>query len=192
MPDWLDVFSSKPKSLASPDVRLDSRLGKVPLSQMIGEYKHAAQKHQDKVIALLASIDSVPSGKALLAELGGTGHTIRIMPYWHFFRTMPGGEYFNSTSIAVKPGESASYIADGTIRDDADAYEKGAPIRDENSEPMLLSARARGRGRTRCSSTRPKSGKARARTRRRDSSQTKSCSMNWSTSPERPGAARRS
>ena len=31
MPDWLDIFSSPPKSKASPNVRLDSRLGKVPI-----------------------------------------------------------------------------------------------------------------------------------------------------------------
>jgi hypothetical protein len=59
---------------------------------------------------------------------------------------MPGGEYFNSTSIAVKPGESGSYVADGTMRDDADAYEKGAPIRDQHSEPMPSLGKGTGKG----------------------------------------------
>ncbi|SEP46954.1 hypothetical protein SAMN02990966_06745 [Rhodospirillales bacterium URHD0017] len=73
MPDWLDIFSSPPKSLASPHVRLDSRLGKVPFSQMIGEYRHAAQQHLDKVTKLLELIETFPSGKVLLAEVGSTG-----------------------------------------------------------------------------------------------------------------------
>jgi hypothetical protein len=147
MPDWLDIFSSPPKSQASPNVRLDSRLGKVPFSQMIGEYRHAVQKHQDQVIALLALIDTFASGKALLAELGSTGHTVRIMPYWHFFRTMPDGKYFNSTSIPVKPGESMSYMADGTGgRDDKGAYERNAPIRDENNDPMPSEGKGTGAG----------------------------------------------
>jgi hypothetical protein len=147
MPDWLDIFSSPPKSKASPNVRLDSRLGKVPFSQMIGEYRHAAQQHQDKVMALLALIDTFPSGKALLAELGSTGHSVRIMPYWHYFRTMPDGDYFNSTSIPVKPGESMSYLADGTgNRDYKGAYEKNAPIRDDNNEPMPSEGKGTGAG----------------------------------------------
>jgi hypothetical protein len=68
MPDWLDIFSSPPKSLAAPNVRLDSRLGNTPFHQIIGEYKHAAQKHQDKVAACLDRIDSFPSGKASTAS----------------------------------------------------------------------------------------------------------------------------
>ena len=147
MPDWLDIFSSPPKSKASPNVRLDSRLGKVPFSQMIGEYRHAAQQHQDKVTALLALIDTFASGKALLAELGSTGHSVRIMPYWHYFRTMPGGEYFNSTPIPVKPGESMSYLADGTAgRDYKGAYEKNAPVRDDNNDPMPSEGKGTGAG----------------------------------------------
>ncbi len=147
MPDWLDIFSSPPKSKASPNVRLDSRLGKVPFSQMIGEYRHAAQQHQDKVTALLALIETFPSGKALLAELGSTGHSIRIMPYWHYFRTMPGGKYFNSTPIPVKAGESMSYLADGTgARDDQGAYERNAPVRDENNEPIPGEGKGTGAG----------------------------------------------
>jgi|SRR5882757_4596726 len=136
MPDWLDIFSSPPKSLASPNVRLDSRLSSTPFDHMIAEYRHAAQKHQDKVVACLDRIASFPSGKALLAELGGTGRSVRIMPYWHFFRTMPGGDYFNSTPIPVEPGETMAHIADGTVHDYEDAYQKNAPIRGEDNEPM--------------------------------------------------------
>jgi hypothetical protein len=146
MPDWLDIFSSPPKSKAAPNVRLDSRLGKVPFSQMIAEYRHAAQQHQEKVTALLTLIDSFPSGKAVLAELGSTGHSVRIMPYWHYFRTMPGGEYFNSTPIPVKPGESMSYLADGTARDNKGAYERNAPIRDDNNDPMPSEGKGTGAG----------------------------------------------
>ncbi len=144
MPDWLDIFSSPPKSLASPKVRLDSRLGNTPFDHIIGEYKHAAQQHQDKVAACLGRIDSFPSGKALLTELGGTGHSVRIMPYWHFFRTMPGADYFNSTSIPVEPRESMSYIADGTMSDYEDEYEKNAPLRGDDNEPM--SGKGTGKG----------------------------------------------
>ena len=147
MPDWLDIFSSPPKSKASPNVRLDSRLGKVPFSQMIGEYRHAAQQHQDKVMALLALIDTFPSGKVLLAEVGSTGHTTRIMPYWHYFRTMPDTDYFNSSSIPVKPSESMAYLADGTAgRDYEGAYEKNAPVRDDNNEPMSRYGKGTGAG----------------------------------------------
>lgn len=144
MPDWLDIFSSPTKSLASPKVRLDSRLGKVPFGQIIGEYRHAAQQHQDKVIACLDRVDSFSSGKALLAELGGTGHSVQIMPYWHFFRTMPGAEYFNSTPTPVGPRESMSYMADGTAGDEEDAYEKNAPLRGDDNEP--LSEKGTGKG----------------------------------------------
>jgi hypothetical protein len=136
MPDWLDIFSSQPKSLASPTVRLDSRLGKAPFDQIIGEYKHAAQLHQDKVLACLARIESFPSGKALLTELGATGYSVRIMPYWHFFRTMPGLDYFNATPRPLKPGESLSYISDGFFEDAPDAYEKKAPVRGDDNEPV--------------------------------------------------------
>ena len=147
MPDWLDIFSSPPKSKASPNVRLDSRLGKVPFSQMIGEYRHAAQQHQDKVTKLLELIDTFPSGKALMAELGSTGHTVRIMPYWHYFRTMPGGDYFNSTSMPVKPSETMSYLADGTAGKDYEgAYERNAPVRDDNNEPMSSFGKGTGAG----------------------------------------------
>lgn len=146
MPDWLDIFSSQPKSLASPQVRLDSRLGKVPFGQIIGEYRHAAQQHQDKVTACLNRIDSLPSGQALVAELGATRHSIRVMPYWHYFRTLPGADYFSSRPIPVRPGESMSYIADGTARAPNDAYEKSAPIRDENSEPMPDEGKGTGKG----------------------------------------------
>ncbi|HKV13874.1 MAG TPA: M91 family zinc metallopeptidase [Reyranella sp.] len=144
MPDWLDIFSSPPKSLASPNVRLDSWLGKMPFGQVIGQYRHAAQQHQAKVIACLDRIDSFPSGKALLAELGRTGHSVRIMPYWHFFRTMPGADYFNSTPVPIGPRESMSYIADGTASDEEDAYDKNAPLRDDDNEPM--SGRGTGKG----------------------------------------------
>jgi NleD-like pathogen effector protein (putative zinc metallopeptidase) len=147
MPDWLDIFSSPPKSKASPNVRLDSRLGKVPFSQMIGEYRRAAQQHQDKVTALLALIDTFPSGKALLAELGSAGHSIRIMPYWHYFRTMVGGEYFNSTPIPVKPSESMSYLADGGLaRDYKGAYERNAPVRGDDNNPMPSFGKGTGAG----------------------------------------------
>jgi hypothetical protein len=147
MPDWLDIFSSPPKSLASPNVRLDSRLGKVPFSQMIGEYRHAAQQHQDKVTKLLELIETFPSGKVLLAELGSTGHTTRIMPYWHYFRTMPGADYFNSNSIPVKPSESMAYLADGTAGKDYEGgYEKNAPVRDDNNEPMSRYGKGTGAG----------------------------------------------
>jgi hypothetical protein len=144
MPDWLDIFSSPPKSLASPKVRLDSRLGNTPFDQIIGEYKHAAQQHQDKVATCLGRIDSFPSGKALLTELGLTVHSVRIMPYWHFFRTMPGADYFNSTSIPVEPRESRSYIAEGTMPDYEDEYEKNAPLRGDDNEPM--SGKGTGKG----------------------------------------------
>ena len=136
MPDWLDIFSSPPKSLAAPNVRLDSRLGNTPFHQIIGEYKHASQKHQDKVVACLDRIESFPSGKALLTEFGGTGHSVRIMPYFHFFRTMAGLDYFNSTPKPVEPGEKMAYIADGTVHDYEDEYEKNAPLRGDNNEPM--------------------------------------------------------
>ncbi len=144
MPDWLDIFSSPPKSLASPKVRLDSRLGNTPFDQIIGEYKHAAQQHQDKVATCLGRIDSFPSGKALLTELGLTVHSVRLMPYWHFFRTMTGADYFNSTSIPVEPRESRSYIAEGTMPDYEDEYEKNAPLRGDDNEPM--SGKGTGKG----------------------------------------------
>jgi Effector protein len=134
MPDWLDIFSSPTKSLASPKVRLDSRLGNTPFDRVIAEYNDAVKNHQDKVAGCLDLIDPLPCGKALLAELGATEHSVRIMPYWHFFRQ--GAEYFNSWSIPVGPRESLSYIADGTVRDYEDAYEKNAPVRNDDNTPF--------------------------------------------------------
>src|SRR5262245_54734507 len=52
MPDWLDVFSSRSMhdpAILHPKTTLQHRLATTPFHQMIGEYKHAAKKHQDKV-----------------------------------------------------------------------------------------------------------------------------------------------
>ena len=134
MPDWLDIF------------KFEARLKKGPLDHVIAEYKHAAQKHQDKVALCLDRISTFSSGKALLTELASTGHTLRIMPYWHFFRTMPGGDYFNSTPIPVKPGETMAHVSDGTLHDFEDEYEKGVPVRGDDNEPVSSLGKGTGKG----------------------------------------------
>lgn len=134
MPDWLDIF------------KLEARLKKGPLDPLIAEYRYVARKHQDKVAACLDRIATFPSGKALLTELASTGHTVRIMPYWHYFRTMPGGDYFNSTPMPVTPGETMAHIGDGTPHDFEDEYEKGAPVRGDDNEPVSSIGPGTGKG----------------------------------------------
>jgi Effector protein len=134
MPDWLDIFN------------FEAHLKKGPFDHVIAEYKHAAQKHQDKVAACVDRISTFASGKALLTELGSTGHTLRIMPYWHYFRTMPGGDYFNATPMPVKPGETMAHISDGTPHDFEDEYEKGAPVRGDDNEPVSSLGKGTGKG----------------------------------------------
>jgi hypothetical protein len=124
MPDWLDVFS------------FEKRLTTVSFTQMIGEYKHAAQKHQDNVAKNLDRIASYATGKALLNEVGSTRYWIRVMPYWHYFKTLPGMDYFNSTPRPLLPGEALSNISLGTRPNSEDSYERNAPIRDDNNNPI--------------------------------------------------------
>jgi hypothetical protein len=114
---------------------LDKRLGTTPFDHMIAEYKHAAKKHQDKVAEALDQIASVRSGQALLKELGSTGYRISVMPYWHYFMTLPDLEFFNALTRPTKPDDALSNISLGTYPNLEDAYERKSPIRGDDNEP---------------------------------------------------------
>jgi Effector protein len=138
MPDWLDVFSSAPsydRGLARPRMAFDKRLGTTPFDHMIAEYKHAAKKHQDKVAEALDQIASVRSGQALLKEIGSTGYRISVMPYWHYFMTLPYLEFFNALTRPIKPDDALSNISLGTYPNLEDASERNSPIRGDDNEP---------------------------------------------------------
>jgi hypothetical protein len=132
MPDWLDIFNFR------------TRLEKTPFEHMMKDYRHQVQKHQDKVIECLDRINGFASGKALLEEVSSTAHWVRIMPYFHFFRTMPGLDYDNATARPLKPGETLSHVSDGTMLNLEDEYEKGAVVRGDDNEP--LTERGTGKG----------------------------------------------
>ena len=117
MPDWLDVFSTTAahdNGLAHPHVAFQKRLGKTPFNRMIAEYKHAVKKYHDKITDSLDWIAFFPSGRALLKEVGSTRYAVRIMPYWHFFMTMPGLNYLNSMTKPTRPRDDLSEVSLGT------------------------------------------------------------------------------
>ena len=147
MPDWLDVFSSAPghdRGLAQPHVEFQKRLDKTPFKRLIAEYKYAVKNYHDKVAKALDRIAHFPSGRALLKEVGRTRYSVRVMPYWHYFITLPGLRYFNAVTKPTMPRETLSNVSLGTRPNDADAAEKNSPIRDERNEPT--SEKGTGRG----------------------------------------------
>jgi hypothetical protein len=129
MPDWLAIFSQ------GGHVSLQKQLQARPIDHMIKEYRHAAEKHQQDVIDCLDMINVFSAGKALVAELDSTPHWVRIMPYHHFFLTMPKMPYDNATAWPLKAGDTLSHISDGTSENFEDEYEKGAVVRDDDDQP---------------------------------------------------------
>jgi Effector protein len=134
MPDWLDIFS------------LQNHLQKTPIEHMIKDYRHTAEKHQKQVIDCLDMINVFSSGKALIEEVDSTRYWVRIMPFYHFFRTMPHMNYDNATPWALRPGETLSHISDGTLEDFQDEYEKGAVVRNDDNEPASGEGPGTGKG----------------------------------------------
>jgi hypothetical protein len=125
MPDWLDIFTFEGFDLQ-----------KTPFASMVGRYQQSVRKHQKGVVALLDQIVSTKSGQALLTEVSSTRFSVYVMPYYQYYRTMPGQDFFNSVTRPIMPGEKLSHISDGTAPNFEDATEKGAPLRDDNSQPM--------------------------------------------------------
>jgi hypothetical protein len=125
MPDWLDIFTFEGFDLP-----------KTPFASMVGRYQQSVRKHQQEVRPLLDQIVSTGSGQALLTELSSTRFSVYVMPYYHYFRTMPGSDFFNSTSRPLMPGEKLSHISDGTKPNYEAAYQRNAPLRDDNNQPM--------------------------------------------------------
>ena len=138
MPDWLDVFSSNAahdRGLAHPHVEFQNRLGKTPFYRMIAEFKHALKKYHDKVSDALDWIAFFPSGRALLKEIGSTKYSVRVMPYWHFFITMPGLNYDNSMTKPTLPRDQLSEVSLGTYPNTEDSSERNSPLRDDDNKP---------------------------------------------------------
>jgi hypothetical protein len=109
---------------------------KQAFASLVAAYRRAAKNHQDGVAALLDQIAGKNSGKALLTELGRTSFITRVMPYWHFFMTMPGKDFYNSTSNGLPPRSMLGHLSDGFAFDDNDVYAKGAPLRGDDNEPV--------------------------------------------------------
>jgi len=172
MPDWLDIFTFEGFDLP-----------KTPFASMVGRYQQSVRKHQQEVRPLLDQIVSTKSGQALLTELSSTRFSVYVMPYYHYFRTMPGSDFFNSTSRPLMPGEKLSHISDGTKPNYEAAYQRNAPLRDDNNQPMS-GPKGMGTGRTSRSFSQPKSSRPTMRRRRgRALRAMRSSSTNWSTSP---------
>ncbi len=115
---------------------LEPAARKRAFASLVAAYRSAAKTHQDGVAGCLDQIVRYRSGQALLMELGRTGHAISVIPYWHFFMTMPGKDFCNSTSDGLLPGQSLSHITDGIPANYNDIYAKGAPVRGDNNEPV--------------------------------------------------------
>lgn len=109
---------------------------KLAFVSLVAAYRRAAKTHQDGVAALLDQIAKKKSGQALLAELGRTRFTTRVMPYWHYFMTMPGNDFYNSTSNGLPPRAMLGHISDGLASDDNDIYAKGARLMDDDNNPV--------------------------------------------------------
>ena len=142
MPDWLDVFSTNAahdRGLAHPHVAFQDRLGKTPFYRMIAEYKHAMKKYQDTISDALDWIAFFPSGRALLKEIGSTRYSVRIMPYWHFFMTMPGLQVYNSMTKPTRPRDQLSEVSLGTYPNLEDSSERNSPLRDSSRSPTWAS-----------------------------------------------------
>ena len=155
MPDWLAVLSAakSPASTGhSEDLMVDVLRGMAIEStvtavadfmmincmepaelkrffpRLLFGYKTATEQHQKSIADLLDGFTRKGSGRALLAELGRTRHTITAMPYWVYFMTIPGIGYHNATPKPIRSGQILSHITDGIPDDDKNAYAKGAPI----------------------------------------------------------------
>jgi hypothetical protein len=109
---------------------------KLAFISLVAAYRRAAKTHQDGVAALLDQIALRKSGQALLTELDRTSFTTRVMPYWHFFMTMPGQDFYNSTPKGLPPRTMLNHISDGLPSDDNDIYAKGALLRGDDNEPI--------------------------------------------------------
>ena len=97
MPDWLDIFTFEGFDLQ-----------KTPFASMVGRYQQSVRKHQKEVVALLDQIVSTKSGQALLTEVSSTRFSVYVMPYYQYYRTMPGQDFFNSVTRPIMPGEKLS------------------------------------------------------------------------------------
>ena len=73
------------------------------------------QKHQKEVSDLLDQIVSTKSGQALLTEVCSTRFKVFVMPYYHYFKTMPGMNFFNAVTRPIMPTEKLFHISDGTV-----------------------------------------------------------------------------
>jgi hypothetical protein len=104
-------------------------------ASLVAAYRRAAKNHQDGVAALLDQIAGKKSGDALLTELGRTGFTLYVMPYWHFFFTMSELGFYNSTSRGVASRAMLGDLSDNFTFDYSDTYAKGAPVRGMDNMP---------------------------------------------------------
>jgi len=168
MPDWLAVISAArwPTGTGSGDDPIRDVLGAMAMEsdisavlgflkllggqpikreplfrQLVLAYRVAVNQHQKSVTDYLKGFAEQGSGRALLAELGRTGHTITVMPHWHHFIALPKDGYRNASVKAIRAGQKLSHITEGIIDNDRDAYAKGAPF-----ETMIGSEKGTGRG----------------------------------------------
>ena len=125
MPDWLDIFTFEGFDLQ-----------KTPFASMVGRYKQSVQKHQKEVGDLLDQIVSTKSGQALLTEVCSTRFKVFVMPYYHYFKTMPGMNFFNAVTRPIMPTEKLFHISDGTVPNYEAAYERNAPLRDDDGNQL--------------------------------------------------------
>jgi hypothetical protein len=109
---------------------------KQAFASLVAAYRRAAKNHQDGVAKLLDQIVGKTSGVALLTELGRTKFALHVMPYWHFFFTMPDMDFYNSTSKGVASRAMLGDISDTFTFDYGDTYAKGAPVRGNDNEPL--------------------------------------------------------
>jgi hypothetical protein len=129
LPDWLTIFDLLPRYSART------------VESIATEYRFIADRYHSKVADVLddrIGIAAYATGRALLQEIAANSpHSLRIMPNWHWKLVLLPGP-FNSTPRPVNKGETLAHVSDGTATVDADAYTKGEPIRDDDSQPVGL------------------------------------------------------
>jgi Effector protein len=96
--------------------------------RLVVAYKFAVERHQKTIADCLDCFTRTGSGRALLAELGRTTHTITVMPHWLYFMTLPGNGYRNATTKALRDGQILSHVTDGLPDSSRDGFAKGASI----------------------------------------------------------------
>ena len=146
MPDWLDVFSppGHDRGLAQPHL-VPGAPGQDAVHTPDRRVQACDEKLPRQIADALNRIAHFPSGRALLKEVGSTRYSVRVMPYWHYFMTLPGLRYFNAMTKPTMPRETLSNVSLGTRPNDADAAERNSPIRDDGTNRPTRRARARAR-----------------------------------------------